>query len=264
MSSRKPLALLLPPLLFGASSSFIYFSVFADVHPPCTFPCSGSCMWSHFCPSSCPLDPYIFISSSCFLAFARENRFRCSTAALRSWAAYCVSHRFLSAVGKPKQLPPYFLSDKSISIKRVINRVWNPLGISFGCEETKWIAAFVILCFRACVPIFDEAFFCPCFLSLQMHHPIQMKPADSEKSNGEWHCTHAQRQTHQYHIHTYTCMHASIAFFEFCLVMAISAWLADSAGDSGKRLKHRAEERKGVGWGNTDIYKYIFLCVMNY
>lgn len=68
---------------------------------------------------SCPLDPYIFISSSCFLAFARENRFRCSTAALRSWAAYCVSHRFLSAVGKPKQLPPYFLSDKSISIKHV-------------------------------------------------------------------------------------------------------------------------------------------------
>lgn len=100
-----------------------------------------------------------------------------------------------------------------------------------------------------------RCFFCPCFLSLQMHHPIQMKPADSEKSNGEWHCTHAQWQTHQYHTHTYTCMHASIAFFEFCLVMAISAWLADSAGDSGKRLKHRAEERKGLGWGNTDIYK---------
>lgn len=167
--------------------------------------------------------------------------------------------------GKTKAIAAIFLIwQKHLYKTCVINRVWNPLGISFGCEETKWIAAFVILCFRACVPIFDEAFFCPCFLSLQMHHPIQMKPADSEKSNGEWHCTHAQRQTHQYHIHTYTCMHASIAFFEFCLVMAISAWLADSAGDSGKRLKHRAEERKRVGWGNTDIYKYIFLCVMNY
>lgn len=103
----------------SSSSSFIYFSVFADVHPPRTFPCSGSCMRSHFCPSSCPLDPYNFISSSCFLAFAGENQFRCSTAALRSWAAYCVSHRFLSAVGKPKQSQPYFLSDKSISIKHV-------------------------------------------------------------------------------------------------------------------------------------------------
>lgn len=163
--------------------------------------------------------------------------------------------------GKTKAIAAIFLIwQKHLYKTCVINRVWNPLGISFGCEETKWIAAFVILCFRACVPIFDEASFCPCFLSLQMHHPIQMKPADSEKSNGEWHCTHAQRQTHQYHIHTYTCMHASIAFFEFCLVMAISAWLADSAGDSGKRLKHRAEERKG--WdGAILIYINIFLYV---
>lgn len=39
-------------------------------------------------------------------------------------------------------------------------------------------------CVWKCVrPAFNT--FCPSFLCLQMHHPIQMKPADSEKSNGE-------------------------------------------------------------------------------
>lgn len=36
--------------------------------------------------------------------------------------------------------------------------------------------------------------FSPPSLSPQMHHPIQMKPADSEKSNGEW--LHAHTHTH--------------------------------------------------------------------
>lgn len=52
--------------------------------------------------------------------------------------------------------------------------------------------------------------FCPSSLSPQMHHPIQMKPADSEKSNGEW--LHTCTETDALISHTHTHINS---LFEF-------------------------------------------------
>lgn len=108
--------------------------------------------------------------------------------------------------------------------------------------------SFGFVVFLMCALISDGGFL-SLFLSLQMHHPIQMKPADSEKSNGEWHRTRAQSDPSRTHTHS----HASIAFSNLlgnghlCLI--------------GSTKKHREERKRRGGGGAVLIYINIFFYV---
>lgn len=66
------------------------------------------------------------------------------------------------------------------------------------CTRGSW--SILQLCIYACVKVIFNVFFllsAP-LLFPQMHHPIQMKPADSEKSNGEWPQGHHSSHTHMH------------------------------------------------------------------
>lgn len=85
---------------------------------------------------------------------------------------------------------------------------------------------------------------CPPSLSPQMHHPIQMKPADSEKSNGEWPHTHT---------------HASAASLNLLGNRSLSHVFARCRWDGVGGLGRSRE-----GEQDANVYKYIFIRVMNY
>ncbi len=71
-----------------------------------------------------------------------------------------------------------------------------------------------------------------------MHHPIQMKPADSEKSNGEW--THTPTQASVLHTH------ASIAFLNLLGNSYLTHVLAGCRQDEGLQSMKETKRKRGM------------------